>query len=413
MKLDRNTFEEILITITRNKTRSLLTAFGVFWGIFMLVTLLGGGRGLREEMQRELSGFATNSGFLFPNTTSEAYKGFRKGRYWSLELKDLDRLKSVEGIDVATANSSLWGKTAIYSDKKTSCNVKGLFPDYNKIEEQDMLYGRFINDVDIREGRKVCVIGKRVYQQLFKENEDPTGKYVKVDGIYYQVIGVNTSNGNFNINGSAAESITVPFSTLRNMYNMGDDIQLICFTVKKGYTVKQLEDRLTRKIKQAHYIAPDDSQAVMVLNTEAMFSMVDGVMTGINVLIWMVGIGTLFAGAIGVSNIMMVTVKERTTEIGIRRAIGAKPKDIRQQIMAETIVLTSLAGMAGISFAVFVLNVLEKAANPPGITETHYQLPFGLAILSCLILIGLGVLASLAPAQRALSIKPIDAIREE
>ena len=174
-----------------------------------------------------------------------------------------------------------------------------------------------------------------------------------------------------------------------------------------------IEPEIERLVKAAHYISPDDKQAVMFLNAEAMFSMMDTLMTGTRILIWMVGLGTLFAGAIGVSNIMMVTVRERTTEIGIRRAIGARPKDILQQILSESMVLTTVAGMAGISFAVFILHILESATNEPGATETHYQVSFGLAIGTCALLIALGVLAGLAPAYRAMAIKPIEAIRDE
>jgi putative ABC transport system permease protein len=180
-----------------------------------------------------------------------------------------------------------------------------------------------------------------------------------------------------------------------------------------GVKVKDVQPEVERLVKAAHYIAPDDKQAVMLLNAEAMFSMMDNLMIGVRFLIWMVGLGTLFAGAIGVSNIMMVTVKERTTEIGIRRAIGARPKDILQQILSESMVLTTIAGMAGISFAVFVLQILEKAANDPGVIKTHYQVSFGLAIGTCILLIALGVLAGLAPAYRAMAIKPIEAIRDE
>ena len=183
--------------------------------------------------------------------------------------------------------------------------------------------------------------------------------------------------------------------------------------MKPGVKVTDVEPEIERLVKAAHYISPDDKQAVMFLNAEAMFSMMDTLMTGTRILIWMVGLGTLFAGAIGVSNIMMVTVRERTTEIGIRRAIGARPKDILQQILSESMVLTTAAGMAGISFAVLVLQILESAANEPGIIETHYQVSFGLAIGTCALLIALGVLAGLAPAYRAMAIKPIEAIRDE
>ena len=413
MRIDRDTCEEILVTITRNKTRSLLTAFGVFWGIFMLIALIGGGQGLQETLQHQFEGFATNSAFVFANKTSQAYKGFRKGRYWELKTKDVERIRQVEGVDVVSPSVALWGKTASYQGNKYECSVKGLYPNYEQLEHQDIAYGRFINDVDLREGRKVCVIGKRVYESLFKGGEDPCGKFVQVDGIYYQVVGMCASEGNISIQGQASEAVTIPYTTMQKVYNLGEQVQVISFTMKPGVKVKDVQAEVERRLKEAHYIAPDDKQAVMMLNMEAMFSMMDNLMTGVRFLAWMVGLGTLLAGAIGVSNIMMVTVKERTTEIGIRRAIGARPQDILQQILSESIVLTTAAGMAGISFGVFVLNVVEVAVNPPGQVETHFQVSFSTAIGTCVLLILLGMLAGLAPAYRAMAIKPIEAIRDE
>ena len=359
MRIDIDTCEEILITITRNKTRSLLTAFGVFWGIFMLVALIGGGQGLEYMLKKNFEGFATNSGFLASQRTGEAYKGFRKG----------------------------------------------LYPDYLHIESQEMAYGRFINEVDIREARKVCVIGKRIYESLFKPGENPCGKYVRVDGIYYQVIGMSSSEGDMNIQGRASEA-------MQQAYNLGGQIDVVCFTAKQGVKVSELQPKMEQIIKAAHYIAPNDKQAVMYLNAEAMFSMVDNLFNGINILVWMVGLGTLLAGAIGVSNIMMVTVKERTTEIGIRRAIGAHPKDILQQILSESMVLTTIAGMFGISFAVMILQVADMLASSNG-GDSHFQVSFGLAVGTCALLAALGMLAGLAPAYRAMAIKPIEAIRDE
>ena len=414
MKIDTDICEEILITITRNKTRSLLTAFGVFWGIFMLVVLIGGGQAMQEAMRKNFEGFATNSGFIFSDKTGEAYKGFRKGRWWELELADVERIRErVKDIDVITPSVSRWGATSVYQDKKFTCNAKGAFPDYENIESQDMQYGRFINDVDIRENRKVCVIGKRVYESLFRPGENPLGKYIRVDGIYYRVIGMNASESNMSIQGQASESIILPFTTMQQAYNMGNKIHVLCFTVKPGIKVTNVQEKAETIIKEAHYIAPGDKQAIGMINAEAMFSMMDNLFKGIHILIWMVGLGTLIAGAIGVSNIMMVTVKERTTEIGIRRAIGATPRDILQQILAESIVLTTVAGMCGISFAVFILQAAEIVVNSGGGSIIHFQISFWLAMGTCVLLIVLGMLAGLAPAYRAMAIKPIEAIRDE
>ena len=413
MRIDMDTCEEILITITRNKTRSLLTAFRVFWGIFMLVALIGGGQGLEGMMKKNFEGFATNSGFLAAQKTGEAYKGFRKGRWWNLEAIDIERLRSqVKDVEIITPSIARWGSKAVYEDKKYDCSVKGLYPDYLHIESQEMAYGRFINEVDIQEARKVCVIGKRIYESLFKPGEDPCGKYIRVDGIYYQVIGMSSSEGDMNIQGRASEAVTLPFTTMQQTYNLGGRIDVICFTVKHGIKVSDVQPEMEQIIKAAHYIAPNDKQALMYLNAEAMFSMVDNLFTGINILVWMVGLGTLLAGAIGVSNIMMVTVKERPTEIGIRRAIGARPKDILQQILSESMVLTTIAGMFGISFAVMILQVADMLASSNG-GDSHFQVSFGLAVGTCALLAALGMLAGLAPAYRAMAIKPIEAIRDE
>lgn len=413
MRIDIDSCEEILITITRNKTRSFLTAFGVFWGIFMLVTLMGGGQGMQDMMQAEFKGFATNSGFIATQKTGEAYKGFRKGRWWDLENADIIRIRNgVKDLDIVTPSTARWGSTAVYEDQKYECSVKGLYPEYDRIEAQDMAYGRFINEVDIREARKVCVIGKRVYESLFKEGGDPCGKYIRVDGIYYRIIGMCVSEGNINIQGQASEAVVLPFTTMQQAYNLGNSIEVICFTVKPGVKVTDVQPEIERIVKEAHYIAPHDKQALMMLNAEAMFSMMDNLFSGIRILIWMVGLGTLLAGAIGVSNIMMVTVKERTTEIGIRRAIGARPRDILQQILSESMVLTTIAGMAGISFAVLVLQGMEMATSGNG-NIYGFQVSFGMAIGTCVLLIALGMLAGLAPAYRAMAIKPIEAIRDE
>lgn len=413
-RIDIDRWEEILITITRNKTRSLLTAFGIFWGIFMLVSLMGGSQGLQEMMASNFEGFASNSGFTTNNATSKAYKGFRKGRRWRMELKDVERIqKGVPEIDIITPNNSRWGIRAVFNKYEiTGCSMKGIYPEYTQIEAPIIKWGRYINHNDLRESRKVCVIGEQIYETLFPDGGNPCGKFISINGIYYQVIGVNSANGNISIDGWAPKNIIIPFSTMQRNYNFGNEIQLLCYTAQKGHSIKNIQEKIERILKQGHQLHPDDKQAVMNVDAEALFSMVDNLFKGINILSWMVGLGTLLAGAIGVSNIMMVTVKERTTEIGIRRAIGAKPRDIMSQILSESMVLTSIAGMAGITFAVFVLQMLELGtANSD--TPAHFQISFWGAIGACIILLVLGMLAGLAPAYRAMGIKPIEAIRDE
>lgn len=414
MKFDLDTCNEIITTITRNKTRSLLTAFGVFWGIFMLVTLLGGGKGFKVLMSNNFMGFAQNSAFLWPQKTGEAYKGFRKGRAWHLEAIDIERVKRIEGIDVSTCLQTRWGSKVYYQDKKSEgAIVKGYYPEYDKIESQCVRYGRFINEIDVRERRKVCFLGKKVSENLFGADVNPCGRQVQVDGVYYRVIGVaGDTNDNMQLNGRASESVGIPFSTMAVTYNIGSDIGLLCLSLKSGYSVTKLQPEIEKTIKQQHLIHPDDTQALMLLNAEALFSMVDSLFTGINLLVWLIGLGTLISGVIGVSNIMMVTVKERTTEIGIRRAIGATPRTIMEQILTESLVLTLIAGMAGISFSVLLLQLMDISMEASG-SPTGFQVSFGLAVGAAVMVVILGITAGIAPALRAMNVKPIEAIREE
>lgn len=414
MRFDIDRYREILDTLTRNKSRSFLTGFGVFWGVFMLVSLLGGGQGLKELLQKNFEGFATNSAIIWAQPTTKPYAGFRKGRQWSMVYKDVERLKQqVPELEVVSPVLSHWGGSATFSDKKSSCSMKGLLPNYQEVEAPKMYYGRYLNDMDIKQNRKVCVIGKKVYKDLFPGGGDPCGKMICVDKIYYDVVGVDYSSGNMNINGRTEESVVVPLTLMQKAYNLGDSVHMICVTAKPGITMNSISDKMRSVVAHAHQIAPADEKGIMVFNTEVLFGMLDNLFNGVNFLILLVGIGTLLAGAIGVSNIMMVTVRERTTEIGIRRAIGATPRNILGQIITESVILTAVAGMSGILFSVIILEMLELGNTSDGIVTAHFQVKFWTAIGAIVLLSILGVLAGLAPAARAMSIKPVDAMRDE
>ena len=417
MRLDIDTYREIIDTLTRNKSRSFLTGFGVFWGVFMLVALIGGGSGLKEMLEKNFEGFAQNTVIIGAEQTTKAYKGFRKGRWWSMDYKDIDRLKQrVPELDaVVPMIFSRWrgSNTAYYGDQKTTPRIQGTVPELSKVMEPKMYYGRYLNDMDIREHRKVCVIGKKIYKDLFKEGGDPCGKKIRIDSTYFEVIGVDYSSSNLSFNGRAEEKITMPITLMQAIFNRGNEVDLIAATGRKGVVMSKITDRIRETVARAHYVDPTDEQGAIVFNTELMFQLVDNVFRGVNFLIWLVGLGTLLAGAIGVSNIMMVTVRERTTEIGIRRAIGATPRNILSQIISESIVLTLVAGMSGILFGVLILQMLEMANTEDGIIETHFQVSFWLAIFAALVVSIVGVLAGLAPAARAMGIKPVDAMRDE
>ena len=414
MRIDIDSYREIIDTLTRNKSRSFLTGFGVFWGVFMLVALIGGGQGLKEMLNKNFAGFATNSALIWAQPTSKAYKGFRKGRQWTMVYKDVERLKEqVPELDVVTPMVSRWGGNAVVGEHKSSCNMSGVTPDYAKVMEPEMYYGRYLNDMDLQQRRKVCVLGKKVYKTLFPGGGDPCGKLIRVDSVYYRVVGVDFKTGGVNLNGDSEEAVVLPITLMQQTYNMGEEIHILCVTAKPGITMSKITDKMRSLVARAHLVDPTDEQGVMVFNTEVLFQLLDNLFRGVNFLIWLVGLGTLLAGAIGVSNIMMVTVRERTTEIGIRRAIGATPTMILSQIISESIVLTLVAGMSGILFGVLILQMLELANTEDGILSAHFQVQFWTAITAALAVSIMGVLAGLAPAARAMSIKPVDAMRDE
>ena len=409
-RFDFDTFREIGDSLFRNRRRTILTGFGIFWGLFMLLFLVGGGTGLKQMLSANFEGFASNTMVLISSNTSKPYKGMKEGRFWQLNRKDVERLQLLmPELDVVAPIVSNWGQTAYYKGNTASPSIKGVSGNYHKIEAPVIKYGRTISDADVEQERKVCVVGKRIYNDLFPQGGDPCGEFVQVGSVFLQVIGVDFSTGNLSINGSAADALLVPFSVAAQLYQRGDKVDLICLTGKKGVKMSTLENRVRSIMAREHIFDPTDEQALMLLNTEQVFSIVDNLFRGVNFLIWLVGIGTLLAGAVGVSNIMMVTVRERTVEIGIRRAIGAVPRDILSQIIWESVALTLAAGSAGIVFSVLLLNVVEALTKH----QAAFQISFWTAILAALLLGVLGVLAGLAPALRAMKVKPVDAMRDE
>lgn len=411
---DIDRLKEILDTLSRNRSRTFLTGFGIFWGIFMLLAMQGGGAGLQTILRQNFDGFATNSIILAANHTSKPYRGFKRGRTWNLHTDDVAFLKSaVAEADVICPMISFWGKTAVCDGNKSTVCLKGETADYTSIETPEIRYGRALSEMDIVQHRKVCVLGKRVYQELFPKGGNPAGRFIQIGGSYYEVVGVDFNTSNMSINGPSDESVVIPINVLQTAFHTGSTIHLMAMTAKPGVSSTILQEKVREALYRKYYIAPEDRQAMFLVNTEKMFSMVDNLYTGLNILIWLVGLGTLLAGAIGVSNIMMVTVKERTTEIGIRRAIGATPRMILGQIMSESIILTISAGALGIMFSVLLLSGADTVAAAMGMTNADFQVSFWTAVSGLAILTVLGLLAGLAPAARAMSIKPVDAMRDE
>jgi len=413
---DIDRWQEIWFTITHNKSRSFLTAFGVFWGMFMLVVMVGAGVALQRGMSSQIEGFATNSCFVWAQQTSEPYKGLKKGRNWNMENADISLLIN-KVPEIQYLAPVLFGgqstNNVTRNDKAGTYGVKGNYPSYNKIDESKMVYGRYINDIDITEERKVCVIGERVYEVLFPKDENPIGKSIQVNGIYFNVIGVARHTSHVNIGGNAEESVVLPFSTMQQAFNQGKIIHFMAVTAKPGIKVKIIEDKIHAVLQEKHNISPLDKKAVGGFNIEDEFNMFLYLGIGIAALIWIVGLGTLFAGAIGVSNIMLVTVRERTKEIGIRRALGATPRNIIAQILSESIILTVIAGVLGLMFGVGLLSLVGVALSHGDQFFKDPQISFTVAIAALIILLIIGTLAGFIPANRAMNIKPIEAIREE
>ena len=418
---DFDGLKEIWQTIARNKTRSLLTAFGVFWGIFLLVILTSAGNGFENGMMRQVEGVTPNTGLFFTGTTSEPYKGYQKGRNWSMTLSDLTAIKdNIPGVVAISPEASVWtseDKNVVFGNRSGSYTVKGVMPEYNYIMKSRILKGRFINDADIANHRKVCLLGKRAYEELFDKGKDPLGKMVRVNGLYFQVVGVvSTYNTNVQVNGSADESVVLPFTTMQQLFSKGDKIDFFMLAASDNASIADIEEEVKALLKQRHDIAPDDKTAVNSFNLEEVFKMFKGLFLGIHILIWIVGLGTLLSGIIGVSNIMLVTVKERTREIGVRRAIGAKPKNIITQVLSESLLLTTLAGLVGLCLGVGIMALVGTiTSNMPSDNMMFLDpnMSFKAAVAATVIVIVSGLLAGVLPALRAIQIKAIDAIREE
>lgn len=418
---DLDLWKEIIDALKKNRMRSFMTAFGVFWGIFMLIIMSGAGRALENGVMDGIKAFATNSAFFWTERTSLPYEGFKRGRSWNYDNADIQYIKNnLRDIQYLSPRlfgpNSYEGDNTVRGNKTGAFNIYGDYPEYFKIDLWLPVKGRLLNEIDILQNRKVCVIGERVEEVMFNENEDPLGKYLKINGVYFQVVGVVDPQTQVNIGGGQKnEAIMIPFTTMQQAYNMGNNVHFFSVTSQPGVPVSQLEERLKELLKQRHHIAPEDLQAIGSFNIEVEFKKFSGLFTGIQILTWIVGIGTLLAGIIGVSNIMMVIIRERTQEIGIQRAIGATPAKVILHIVMESVFLTVMAGYIGLALGVGLLEALSAALETGG-DEMFFRRPeisFQMAVAALTVLVFSGIFAGMIPARRAVRIKPIDAIREE
>jgi putative ABC transport system permease protein len=418
---DTDKWQEIFYSLKQNKLRSFLTAFGVFWGIFMLIVMLGSGNGLQNGVTQGFGDFATNSVFIWTQRTTIEYKGFPKGRFFNYDNDDIIAIqKNIKNIRYLAprlrAGGFGGGDNVVRGLNSGAFQINGDFPDINKIDPINIEQGRFINDIDIEQKRKIVVIGTRVKEALFEPDEDPMGEYIRIQGVYFKVAGVYSSKKSGEQGDRENQGIYMPFTTLQKTYNYGDVVGVFAITAHDHVSVSTVEDETIKLLKQRHLIAPEDDQAIGHFNVEKEFKQMKGVFMGIDGLIWLVGIGTLLAGVIGVSNIMLVIVKERTKEIGIQRAIGATPFKIMSQIITESVFITAFAGYIGLVIGVGIIELVNFVLLKSGTDSNMFRNPevnFQVAVTALLILVISGAIAGFVPAKRAVSIKPIDALRTE
>ncbi len=407
---DIDKWQEILSTIRKNKLRTFLTGFSVAWGIFMLIILLGAGNGLQNGVLHQFRDDAVNSIWIYPGSTSKAYKGMQPGRRIQLTNEDYKSIiQTISGVEYISARFYIRGNLTIsYKNEYGAFSVRAVHPDHKFLENTELVKGRFLNTVDLDKNRKVAVIGQVVKDGLFKDVE-ALGEYISVNGIAFKVVGVYTDSGGEN----EMRNIYLPLSTAQKVFNGANKVnQLMLTTDKTEEESKIMVQQISNLLAKNHKFDKEDKAAVFVRNNIENFREVQNLFLGIELFIWIIGVGTIIAGIVGVSNIMMIVVKERTKEIGIRKAIGASPFSIVGLIIMESVVITGFAGYFGLVSGVALLEFL--AANVPA--SDFFRNPtvdFRIAMSATILLVVSGALAGLVPAQKAARIRPIEALRDE
>lgn len=417
---DRDTWQEIFGSIQKNKVRTAITIVGVLWGIFIYIALSGSAKGLDNGFERQFQKVAMNSMFVWSQSTSIPYDGFKIGRKPELKLQDVEilrkRIPQIKYIVPRNSRGSFGGgepANIVRNNNSGDYAIFGDFPEFRKISTQDIYDGgRFINEEDIKNNRKVCVIGEGTASELFEPNENPVGKYVRVDNVFFKVIGVLVFR-----QGSPFDSdsdVFIPYTTYQNLYNTGDYVGWLNIAAYDDADVVKVEEDVKQMLKRIHRVSPKDDRAFGSFNLGEIFNSIMGFAEGMTFLSLVVGIATIIAGVIGIGNILLISVKERTKELGVRRALGATPGEVRVQIILESVFLTIIAGILGIILGAFVLASINAfTIDMTDFPYTNPTVPIPFVLGALFIMVTLGTLIGLIPAQRAVSIKPIDALREE
>ena len=407
--------QEILYTLRQNKLRTALTAFGVFWGILMLILLLGAGRGMQNGVYADFGSDVLDFIVVYTGTTSVAYRGMGLGRQISLTLDDVDAIqRQVKGVGVISPTNERGGIAIVYGDKTGNFAVHGVPDEFFKVKESvPFPLGRKINPLDDAYVRKIAVIGTVVAERVFGKDVDPVGKEIRVNGVVMKVVGTFYDKGN---RGRDSERVYIPITTFQKLFGASDKIAAIWLRPQPGFDGFVVEEKIIELLKRRHAVSPEDRRAIRSFNMAEPAKMVNGLFLGINAFIWFVGLGTLMAGIVGVSNIMIITVKERTREIGIRKALGATPFNIVSTLLLESILVTSIAGYAGLVVGVGLIELVSYFLNSVCAQLPYFTNPeinFQVAITAIVLLIVVGALAGLMPALRAAKIMPIEAMRAD
>lgn len=409
--LEKDTWQEVFDSFSKNKLRSILTMVGVWWGILLLIGLLGSARGLENSFNRLFGSFATNSVFIWAQNTSKPFKGFQEGKQIQLTLTDAKKIEeNVEGIEFLVPRN-LNQSLVVRKFLSGNFGVYGDYPLLDQVQKKKLIHGRFINQNDIDDNKKVVAISEDIYKQLFEKDEMPIGEYLQINSINFKVVGM-FETGNMNMGPSA--DMHIPFTTFQQIYNQGDRIGWMMITGKPEYDIKQIEEDAKLLLKNLNNVHPNDKRAFGSFNLGKEFAKITGFLTGMQFLTWFVGIATLIAGVFAIGNILLITVKERTKEIGVRRALGATPYEIKRQIVVEAVFLTMVAGIFGIISGGWILIALDHFfGQGDDAAIVNASVSIGVVLIALIILVVLGTLIGLIPAFKATSIKPIEALREE
>jgi putative ABC transport system permease protein len=417
---NKDRWKEIMEVLSSNVFRTLATSFGVGWGIFILIILLAAGKGLENGIRADFGDIATNTMFMWSRNTTIPYKGLPKGRRFSFKLEDVQAIKdNVPNLRFISPRNQLGGfgggNNVVRGLKTGAFNVYGDYPQINRQEPMIITVGRFINQNDIEENRKVAVIGDGVKNELYEKGEDVLGTYVKIQGVNFMVVGTYKKKSN---NGDGEESqkeIFVPFTAFSQAFNMGNDVGRMAITAQDGSSISDLKEKILSIVKENRKIHPDDKRAVGYFDLYEQFNRVESLFGALRWVAYFVGVLVLLSGIIGVSNIMLIVIKERTKEIGIRRALGEAPWSIKKQILMESIFLTIISGMVGIIFGaafIYGVNAVLDSVGPVDMF-VNPSVSLGVVVSALVILIFSGLLAGFIPAQSAIKIRPIEALRTE